>query len=217
MPVVSRPRTRSEGVDGARHPGRAVRAAVINASPAGIEAANAASRRVPVRSAPAETEQFSVAASMVSGSPLIAGRHRPRLRRDPAPASQEPRGHSLTELIMRLVPPSRSRRSRSTPTPSGASETGRAGGPVHATRIARAGAGRHWAAGGRRPAPPGRGHRRRPRRGRYLVDPPQAGIASIPRCSRMLACTWAGGPVASTAATTSLARNRSRTGRVLAW
>jgi hypothetical protein len=147
MPVVSRPRTRSEGVDGARHPGRAVRAAVINASPAGIEAANAASRRVPVRSAPAETEQFSVAASMVSGSPLIAGRHRPRLRRDPAPASQEPRGHSLTELIMRLVPPSRSRRSRSTPTPSGASETGRAGGPVHATRIARAGAGRHWAAG----------------------------------------------------------------------
>src|SRR6266536_3374984 len=40
---------------------------------------------------------------------------------------------------------------------------------------------------------------------------------SAPRCSRMLACTCARGPVASTATTTSLARNRSRTGLVLAW
>jgi hypothetical protein len=56
-----------------------------------------------------------------------------------------------------------------------------------------------------------------PRTARHPADPRQADIASTPKCSRMLACTCAGGPVASTAATTSLARNRSSTGLVLAW
>jgi hypothetical protein len=38
-----------------------------------------------------------------------------------------------------------------------------------------------------------------------------------PSCSRMAAWTCSTGPVASTAMMTSLARNRSRTGRVLSW
>jgi hypothetical protein len=49
----------------------------------------------------------------------------------------------------------------------------------------------------------------------YRPHASQGDGVSTPSCSQMATCTWATGPVASTAMTTSLARNSSRTGRVL--